>query len=192
MPQPSALKRCLCATQAVRIMLAVAGLLSSFIISISTIVRLYTTCSVPEVHLASVVWTIFAPRCAARKGSHPLLHLCSRTCSSWPGSCGSTASAADPNDPIKPLPARRQPYMRWIDRRRQRLPGPPVGLSASPPLGPLVLGLHKGVPSTRRTRFFHRGHQFYVLRLPFYPVTLRLAFAAIVVVTLRRRTSPLT
>src|SRR5205807_3928141 len=75
-----------------RILLLVAAVILLFLISISTIVRLYTDLQwYREVHFTSVFWTILRSEVLLGLG----LGSCSScsaspTCSSWPGSCRCT------------------------------------------------------------------------------------------------------
>src|SRR2546421_1428051 len=99
-----------------RILLVVAGVILLFIISISTIVRLYTDLQwYREVRFSSVFWTILRSEVLLGLGLGVLFFLfCLANLFIVARLMPVYRLAADPNDPLNRYRTAAMPYMRWI------------------------------------------------------------------------------
>ena len=168
-----------------QVILALAVVVVLFLISLSTLVRLYTDeLWYREVHYTTVFWTILRSQFVLGVGMGflffvfclgnllivarltPVYHL-----------------AAEPNDPLSRYRSAALPYISWIAAGGSAFLALLFGLSAAPLWSRLVLALHS-VPFHRADPIFNRDISFYVFRLPFYQVVYNWAFAALIVVTL--------
>lgn len=164
---------------------ALVVLVLLIIISISTIVRLYTNLLwYRSIHYTVVFWTILRSEVLLGVGLGlvfflfclgnlyvvgrltPIYHL-----------------PADPNDPFTRYRTAVQPYMAWIAAGGSAFLALLFGISAAPLWNRLELALH-AAPFHQVDPVFHRDIGFYVFRLPFYQYLYGWAFAALIVVAL--------
>lgn len=165
--------------------LALVVLVLLVIISISTVVRLYTNLLwYRSIHFTVVFWTILRSEVVLGVGLGlvfflfclanlyvvgrltPIYHL-----------------AADPNDPFTRYRTAMQPYMAWIAAGGSAFLGLLFGISAAPLWSRLELALH-ATQFHQVDPVFGRDISFYVFRLPFYQYLYGWAFAALIVVVL--------
>src|ERR1700730_10426965 len=127
-----------------RILLAVAGLVLLFIISISTIVRLYTDLQwYREVRFTSVFWTILRSEVLLGVGLGILFFLfCLANLFIVARLMPVSRLAADPNDPLNRYRTAAMPYMRWIAAGGSAFLALLFGLTAPHPWCRLLLALH--------------------------------------------------
>lgn len=168
-----------------QIILGLAVVVVLFLISLSTLVRLYTDeLWYREVHYTTVFWTILRSEFLLGVGMGfvffvfclgnllivarltPVYHL-----------------AVEPNDPLSRYRSAALPYISWIAAAGSAFLALLFGLTAAPLWSRLVLALHS-VPFHQADPIFKRDISFYVFRLPFYQVLYNWAFSALIVVTL--------
>ena len=168
-----------------RILLGVAGIIFLFIISISTIVRLYTDLQwYREVRFTSVFWTILRTQVLLGVGLGVIFFLfCLANLFIVARLMPVYRLAVDPNDPLDRYRSAAMPYMRWIAGGSSAFLALLFGLSAAPLWDRLVLALHS-VSFHSVDPVFNRDISFYVFRLPFYRFLYGWAFAALIVITL--------
>ena len=168
-----------------RILLGIVVLVVLFLISISTIVRLYTDLLwYREVHFTSVFWTVIRSEVLLGVGLGVVFFLfCLANLFIVARLMPVYRLAVDPNDPLNRYRTAAMPYLPWIAGGGSAFLALLFGLSAAPLWDKLVLALHS-VPFHAQDPVFHRDISFYVFRLPFYRFLYGWAFAALVVVTL--------
>ena len=168
-----------------RILLVVAAVVLLFLISISTIVRLYTDLQwYREVRFTSVFWTILRSEVLLGLGLGIVFFLfCLANLFIVARLMPVYRLAVDPNDPLNRYRTAAMPYMPWIAGGGSAFLALLFGFSAAPLWDRLVLALHS-VPFHTIDPVFHRDISFYIFRLPFYRFLYGWAFAALVIVTL--------
>jgi uncharacterized membrane protein (UPF0182 family) len=155
------------------------------VISLSTIVRLYTNLLwYREVHFTTVFWTILRSETLLGVGLGLVFFLfCLANLFIVARLTPVYHLAVDPNDPLNRYRSAALPYMSWIAAGGSAFLALLFGISASPMWDKLALALHS-VPFHQADPVFHRDISFYVFRLPFYQFLYGWAFAALIVVTL--------
>ena len=168
-----------------RIAFALAAVLLFFVLSISTIVRLYTDLLwYREVHFTSVFFTMLRSESLLGIGLGAVFFLfCLANLFIVARLMPVYRLTVDPNDPLNRYRSAALPYMGWIAAGGSAFLAFLFGISASPMWDRLVLALHT-VPFHMKDPVFGRDVSFYVFRLPFYQFLYGWAFAALVVVTL--------
>src|SRR5437016_1585554 len=168
-----------------RIAFALAAVLLFFVLSISTIVRLYTDLLwYREVHFTSVFFTMLRSESLLGIGLGAVFFLfCLANLFIVARLMPVYRLTVDPNDPLNRYRSAALPYMGWIAAGGSAFLAFLFGISASPMWDRLVLALHS-VPFHVKDPVFGRDVSFYVFRLPFYQFLYGWAFAALVVVTL--------
>ena len=165
---------------------AVVALVVLFIISLSTIVRLYTDLLwYREIHFTSVFWTVIRSETLLGVGLGLVfflfclanLFIVAHLIPVY------SLAAGDPNDPLTRYRSAALPYLSWIAAGGSAFLALLFGLSAAPMWSKLVLASHS-VPFHSVDPVFHRDLSFYVFKLPFDQFLYGWAFAALVVVTL--------
>jgi uncharacterized membrane protein (UPF0182 family) len=165
--------------------LALIALVVFFLLSISTIVRLYTDLQwYREVRFTSVFWTILRSETLLGIGFGVIFFLfCLANLFIVARLMPVYRMAMDPNDPLNRYRSVAMPYMGWIAAGGSAFLALLFGVSAAPRWDLLVLALHS-VPFHVTDPVFHRDIGLYVFRLPFYKFLNGWTFAALVVVTL--------
>src|SRR5256885_12084289 len=117
-----------------RALVAAAGVVLLFVISISTIVRLYTDLQwYREVRFTSVFWTILRSEVLLGVGLGILFFLfCLANLFIVNRLIPVYRLAADPNDPLNRYRTAAMPYMRWIAAGGSAFLALLVGFSAAP------------------------------------------------------------
>jgi len=168
-----------------RIILALVALVIVFLLSVSTLVRMYTDLLwYREVHFTSVFWTILRSEFLLGVGLGIVffafclanLFIVARLMPVY-------RLAVDPNDPLNRYRTAAMPYLPWIAGGGSAFLALLFGISASPLWDRLVLALHS-VPFHKVDPVFGRDISFYVFRLPFYRFLYNWAFSALIVVTI--------
>jgi uncharacterized membrane protein (UPF0182 family) len=168
-----------------RIAIVLAAIVLFFILSISTIVRLYTDLLwYREVHFTSVFFTMLRSETLLGIGLGAVFFLfCLANLFIVARLMPIYRLAVDPNDPLNRYRSAVLPYMGWIAAGGSAFLALLFGISAAPMWDRLVLALHS-VPFHAKDAVFGRDVSFYVFRLPFYQFLYGWAFAALIVVTL--------
>lgn len=163
----------------------IAAVVLAFVLSISTLVRLYTDLLwFREVHFTSVFWTVIRSEVVLGVGLGLVFFLfCLANLFIVGRLTPVYRLATDPNDPLNRYRTAAMPYMSWIAAGISAFLGLLFGLSAAPLWQRLVMFSHS-VPFHQTDPVFHRDISFFVFRLPFDQFLNGWAFAALIVVTL--------
>src|SRR5260370_23570124 len=153
-----------------RILLVVAALILLFLISISTIVRLYTDLQwYREVRFTSVFWTILRSEVLLGLGLGIVFFLfCLANLFIVARLMPVYRLAVDPNDPLNRYRTAAMPYMPWIAGGGSAFLALLFGFSASPLWDRLVLSLPPVPLPTTHPRL-HRAIRLYLFPLPLSP-----------------------
>jgi uncharacterized membrane protein (UPF0182 family) len=165
--------------------IAFVVLLILVVISISTVIRLYTNLLwYRSLHFTVVFWTILRSELLLGVGLGMVFFLfCLANLFIVARLTPVFHLAVDPNDPFTRYRTAVMPYMSWIAAGISAFLALLFGISAAPLWSRLELALH-AVPFHQVDPVFHRDISFYVFRLPFYQYLYGWAFAVLIVVTL--------
>jgi uncharacterized membrane protein (UPF0182 family) len=166
-----------------RLVVVIAVLL--FVVSISTLVRLYTDLLwYREVGFGSVFWTILGSKFALGAAfglgfflfTFANLLVVTRLMPVY-------RTALDPDDPLERYRGAFVPYIRWIALGLSGFLALLFGITVTPSWEKVILALNK-VPFRIEDAVFHRDISFYVFRLPFYEFLYNWLFSGLIVVIL--------